>query len=40
LLESACRDWGYIRAAEEPAEYPAGATEEQKQVPSRFRTVW
>ena len=32
LLESTCRHWGYTGAPEEPAEYLAGATEEQKQV--------
>jgi len=40
LLESTCRNWGYTCAAQEPAEYPAGATEEQKQVPSHFENMW
>ncbi len=40
LLESTCRNWGYTCAAEEPAGYPAGATEEQKQVPSHFENMW
>jgi len=31
-LESTCRNWGYTGAPEEPAEYPEGATEKQKQV--------
>jgi len=38
-LESTCTNWGYTRAAEEPAEYPAGATEEQKQVLKRFENM-
>lgn len=39
LLESTCTNWGYTCAAEEPAEYPAGATEEQKQVFKRFENM-
>ena len=40
LLESTCRNWGYAGAPEEPAEYPEGVTEKQKQVPSQFEDVW
>ncbi len=40
LLENTCRNWGYTGSVEEPAEYPAGATEKQKQVRSHFENMW
>ncbi|KAA6426039.1 MAG: hypothetical protein FRX49_03891 [Trebouxia sp. A1-2] len=39
LLESTCRHWGYTGAPEEPAEYLAGATEEQKQNLQKYVTA-
>ncbi|DBA70653.1 TPA: hypothetical protein ACH3X2_012035 [Trebouxia sp. C0005] len=39
LLESTCRHFGYTGAPEEPAEYLAGATEEQKQNLQKYVTA-